>query len=137
MFYSQSHGGDYVDFFQQWMDLKTPLERDFVGMSKPYFFSMNPLYQKDVEERRGSVYIDDDLASEFVVIDSETCDLWAGSGIVELAVIDDTGKTLFDSRINPLRPICSASACAAWRVQPRCVTRRRCPTPGTRATWGK
>lgn len=45
------------------------------------------------------------LASEFVVIDSETCDLWAGSGIVELAVIDQTGKTLFDSRINPLRPI--------------------------------
>lgn len=45
------------------------------------------------------------LASEFVVIDSETCDLWAGSGIVELAVIDQTGATLFDSRLNPLRPI--------------------------------
>jgi len=66
-FYSTSHGGDFVEFFEKWMDLKTPLERDFVGMARPFHFCMNPLYQKDVEERRGSLYIDDDLSADFVL----------------------------------------------------------------------
>ena len=67
LFYSASHGGDHVEFFHKWLDLKTPLERDFVGMARSYHFGMDPLYQKDVEERRGAIYIDDDLSTEFVV----------------------------------------------------------------------
>jgi hypothetical protein len=67
LFYASSHGNDYVEFFRQWLDLKTPLERDFVGMARPLHFGADPLYQKDVEERRGSIYIDDDLAAEFAV----------------------------------------------------------------------
>lgn len=67
LFYSTSHGGDFVEFFKKWMDLKTPLERDFVGMARPRQFARDPHYQKDVEERRGSLYIDDDLSADFVV----------------------------------------------------------------------
>jgi hypothetical protein len=67
VFYSTSHGGDMVEFFKKWLDLKTPLERDFVGMARPMQFAMNGLYQKDVEERRGSLYIDDDLSADFVI----------------------------------------------------------------------
>ncbi|MCL2645857.1 MAG: beta-galactosidase [Phycisphaerales bacterium] len=67
LFYSQSFGGDFIAFFQKYLDLKTPLERDAVGMAKPYKFSMIDQYSKDVEERRGSTYIDDDLSGEFVV----------------------------------------------------------------------
>ena len=67
LFYSTSHGYDYVEFFQKWLDLKTPLERDFVGLARPYQFGMDHRYQKDIEERRGSLYIDDDLSAEFVV----------------------------------------------------------------------
>ncbi|MGA2066083.1 MAG: beta-galactosidase [Thermoguttaceae bacterium] len=67
LFYSTSHGFDYVEFFQKWLDLKTPLDRDFVGMARPYHFGMDHRYQKDVEERRGSLYIDDDLSGEFLV----------------------------------------------------------------------
>ncbi|MFB3891546.1 MAG: alpha-amylase family protein, partial [Phycisphaerae bacterium] len=67
VFYSTSHGGDYVEFFKKWLDLKTPLERDFVGMARPMQFAMNHLAQKDIEERRGSLYIDDDLSADFVI----------------------------------------------------------------------
>jgi len=67
VFYSTSHGNDFVEFYKKYIDLKTPLERDFVGMARPFHFCMNPLYQKDVEERRGSLYIDDDLSADFVV----------------------------------------------------------------------
>ena len=65
--YSSSAGWDYVDFFKKYLDLKTPLERDFVGMCRPYHYAASHLYQKDVEERRGSLYIDDDLSGDFVV----------------------------------------------------------------------
>ena len=65
-FYSGSHGEDYIEFFKKALDLSTPLERDFVGMSRPYHFSVNHLYQKDVEERRGALYIDDDLSADFI-----------------------------------------------------------------------
>ena len=47
--------------------MKTPLERDFVGMARPFHFAMDSLYQKDVEERRGSLYIDDDLSADFLI----------------------------------------------------------------------
>ncbi|MCL2646598.1 MAG: beta-galactosidase [Phycisphaerales bacterium] len=67
MFYSGSHGFCFIEFFQEWLDLLTPLERDFVGMGRCYHFGADPLYSKDVEERRGSMYIDDDLSAEFVV----------------------------------------------------------------------
>jgi hypothetical protein len=67
LFYSTSHGWDFVEFYQKWLDLKTPLERDFVGLARPYHFGMNHRFQKDVEERRGSLYIDDDLSGEFLV----------------------------------------------------------------------
>jgi len=67
LFYATSHGNDYIEFFQKWLDLKTPLERDFVGLGRSYHFGMDGRYQKDVEERRGSLYIDDDLSSEFLV----------------------------------------------------------------------
>lgn len=65
--YSVAHGGDFIEFFKQYLDLKTPLERDCVGMGRPYQFAFNELYQKDIEERRGSMYIDDDLSGEFAV----------------------------------------------------------------------
>ena len=61
------HGGDYIEFFKKYLDLKTPLQRDAVGMNRPFQFGINELYVKDVEERRGSTYIDDDLSGEFVV----------------------------------------------------------------------
>ena len=67
LFYATSHGWDYIEFFKKWLDLKTPLERDFVGLCRPYQFGMDTRFQKDVEERRGSLYIDDDLSGEFVV----------------------------------------------------------------------
>jgi len=67
LFYATSHGWDYIEFFRRYLDIKTPLQRDFVGMARSYHFAMDPLYQKDVEERRGSIYIDDDLSTEFVV----------------------------------------------------------------------
>lgn len=67
MFYSVSHGGSYIEFFKQWLDLNTPLERDLVAMARPYQFNFVDLYQKDIEERRGSIYIDDDLSTEFAV----------------------------------------------------------------------
>ena len=64
---STSHGGDFIEFFKQWLDLKSPLERDCISMGRPYQFAFNELYQKDIEERRGSLYMDDDLSTEFVV----------------------------------------------------------------------
>jgi hypothetical protein len=67
LFYATSHGYDFIEFFQKWLDLKTPLERDFVGMARPYHFALDPLHQKDIEERRGSIYVDDDLSAEFLV----------------------------------------------------------------------
>jgi hypothetical protein len=66
-FFSVAHGGDYVEFYKQWLDLKTPLERDLVAMAKPYHFQIDPMAIKDTEERRGSLYIDDDLSTEFAV----------------------------------------------------------------------
>ncbi|MFB3893853.1 MAG: beta-galactosidase [Phycisphaerae bacterium] len=66
-FSSFSAGWDYIEFWKKALDLKTPLERDAVGMSRPFHFGANHLYQKDVEERRGSLYIDDDLSGDFVV----------------------------------------------------------------------
>ncbi|MFB3892410.1 MAG: alpha-amylase family protein [Phycisphaerae bacterium] len=67
LFFSTSHPGDWVEFFKQHLDLKTPLERDLVGLCRPYQFSLNDLYKRDVEERRGSIYMDDDLTGEFLV----------------------------------------------------------------------
>ncbi|HZK80542.1 MAG TPA: alpha-amylase family protein, partial [Humisphaera sp.] len=67
LFYSAGHGWDYIEFYKKYLDLSTPLERDFVGMAKPAQFWMTSLYQKDVEERRGSLYLDDDLSADFVV----------------------------------------------------------------------
>jgi hypothetical protein len=67
LFYSGSNGNSYIEFFKKWLDLNTPLERDFVGMARSYGFASNYLYTKDVEERRGSIYIDDDLSADFVV----------------------------------------------------------------------
>jgi hypothetical protein len=67
LFYSTSHGWDYVEFFKKYLDLKTPLERDFVGMARPYHFAPDPLHQRDIEERPGWIYIDDDLSAEFYV----------------------------------------------------------------------
>ncbi|MCL2639767.1 MAG: beta-galactosidase [Phycisphaerales bacterium] len=66
-FYSINRGHRFIDFFKQWIDLETPLERDGIGMGKPFDFTFDPNFQSDVEERRGSVYVDDDLSTYFNV----------------------------------------------------------------------
>ncbi|MCL2645855.1 MAG: beta-galactosidase [Phycisphaerales bacterium] len=67
VFYNISKGNTYIDFFKKWIDLDTPLERDGVGMGKPFDFAWDENFQSDVEERRGSVYVDDDLSTYFNV----------------------------------------------------------------------
>ena len=66
-FYAINHGGSYVEFFKKYLDLNTPLERDHVGMARPYHWAIDETYREDVEERRGSRYIDDDLDTQFAV----------------------------------------------------------------------
>ncbi len=67
LFSSASMGGDWIEFFKQWLDLKTPLERDYVGLSKPHQFSRDHMARRDIDERRASQYIDDDCDGEFRV----------------------------------------------------------------------
>ena len=67
LFFSSSGDDTWVEFFKRRLDLKTPLERDMVGMCRPYAFALNDLYKSDVEERRGSIYMEDDLSAEFRV----------------------------------------------------------------------
>ncbi|MCL2639768.1 MAG: hypothetical protein FWD53_02890, partial [Phycisphaerales bacterium] len=65
--YTISKGHSYIDFFKKHIDLETPLERDAVGMGKPFDFGYDENFQSDVEERRGSIYVDDDLSTYFNV----------------------------------------------------------------------
>lgn len=62
---SWGHGGDYVEFFKRYMDLKTPVERDHVGVGRPYGFPYNRPIEADQWELRGAIYVDDDLSTEF------------------------------------------------------------------------
>ena len=64
---SWGHGGDYVEFFKRWMDLKTPVERDLVGCARPYGFPYIREIEADQWELRGAIYVDDDLSTEFAV----------------------------------------------------------------------
>ena len=64
---SGSHGGDYVQFFERWMDLKIPCERDLVCSRRPYGFPLDTSKEADQWERRGAIYVDDDLEAEFAV----------------------------------------------------------------------
>ncbi|MCL2640130.1 MAG: beta-galactosidase, partial [Phycisphaerales bacterium] len=67
LFYNTVKSNTHILFFKQWIDLETPLEREGLGMAKPYDFNFDPNFQSDVEERRGSVYVDDDLSTYFHV----------------------------------------------------------------------
>ena len=62
-----SHGGDFVSYFKRWMDLKTPLERDHVGVGRPYGFPFHRPIEADQWEIRGAIYVDDDLSTTFNV----------------------------------------------------------------------
>lgn len=62
-----SHGGDYVQFYKRWMDLKIACERDMVCARRPYGFPWNQAKEADQWERRAGIYADDDLSTEFVV----------------------------------------------------------------------
>ena len=59
-----SHGGDYVDFFQKMARPQNTSQRISSACQNPTPSAWHTLYQKDVEERRGSVYIDDDLSAD-------------------------------------------------------------------------
>ena len=67
LFYNIVKSNTQILFFKQWIDLETPLEREGLGMAKPFDFFLDPNFQSDVEERRGSVYVDDDLSTYFNV----------------------------------------------------------------------
>ncbi|HUU42910.1 MAG TPA: hypothetical protein VMX57_03975, partial [Planctomycetota bacterium] len=61
------HGGDYVEYFKTYMDLKTPVERDHVGVGRPYGFPYDQPIEADQWELRGATYVDDDLSTTFAV----------------------------------------------------------------------
>ncbi len=95
LFTSYWMGNDFVAFFDKYIDLKTPLERGYVTRAKSYHFIFNDLYIKDVEERRGAMYLDDDLSGEFYVdVPNGTYNLIAGVGYNNYA-----GRTSFSIEV--------------------------------------
>ena len=64
---SVNHGGNYIQFFKKWMDLKIPCERDMVFAKRPYGFPLDRRNEADQWERRASIYVPDDLETQFVV----------------------------------------------------------------------
>ncbi len=44
-------------------------------------------------------------SGEFVILDTETTGLYAGSEIVSIAIIDSKGETLLDTLVKPAQPI--------------------------------
>jgi hypothetical protein len=79
-----NHGGDYIDFFEKWMDLKIPCERDLVYAKRAYGFPLDRGHEADQWERRAAIYVDDDLASEFVVdLPNDRYTLMVGVGYTE------------------------------------------------------
>lgn len=49
------------------------------------------------------------LASEFVIIDTETTGFKSDDEIIQIAIIDQTGATLLDSLVKPTKPILNSS----------------------------
>ena len=95
LFTSYWMGNDYVAFFDKYIDLKTSLERGYVTRARTYHYFMNDLYQKDVEERRGAMYLDDDLSAEFIVdVPNGTYNMIAGVGYANYA-----GRTAFSIEV--------------------------------------
>ena len=64
---ANSHGGDYVQFFKKYLDLSLACERDGVYATRTYGFPHDPQKEADQWERRGAIYVDDDLESELLV----------------------------------------------------------------------
>ncbi len=91
-FTSSTIGWSWIEFFQRYIDVYIPLEKDRVTMSRTYRFLASDRYRKDVEERRGSTYVDDDLSTEFWIdVPNGTYNLMAGcvypwrdGGIIEV-----------------------------------------------------
>ncbi|HUV38993.1 MAG TPA: beta-galactosidase, partial [Planctomycetota bacterium] len=81
---SINHGGDYVQFFGKWMDLKIPCERDMVFAKRPYGFPLNRQKEADQWERRAATYVDDDLEATFTVdLPNDRYTLLVGVGYTE------------------------------------------------------
>lgn len=62
-----SNGGDYVEFYKRYLDLKIPCERDMVGAFRCYGFEQKREIEADQWEQRAAIYVDDDLSTKFRV----------------------------------------------------------------------
>ena len=64
---SVAHGWDRIEELGKTYDLKTPQAKDLVFAARHYGFPKNYRVEADQWERRGAIYVDDDLSTEFLV----------------------------------------------------------------------
>ena len=64
---STRHGWDRIEALGKTYDLKTPQAKDLVFSCRHYGFPHDYRIEADQWEKRGAIYVDDDLSSEFVV----------------------------------------------------------------------
>ncbi len=64
---SASSGYTKLEYFSQFFDLNTPIERDMVGAFRPYGCTYDYRTEADLWELRGAFYVDDDLSTHFLV----------------------------------------------------------------------